>query len=97
MEFSAERGHTLSTGVYISTQGWQGVKTGEVKSMIDLVQVKKDVRAVRGVGRGLSDHHVVLCKVRLVGAWTRRREVVVGARRIRSRKLSVRTIEVLAC
>ena len=26
-----------------------------------------DVRAVRGVGRGLSDHHVVLCKVRLEG------------------------------
>ena len=43
--------------------------------MIDLVLVKKGmlrdvqvVRAVRGMGRGLSDHHVVLCKVRLVGA-----------------------------
>ena len=47
-----------------------GVK---IKSMIDLVLVKRnmlrnvqDVRAVRGMGRGLSDHHVVLCKVRLV-------------------------------
>ena len=30
---------------------------------------------------------MVLCKVRLVGAWIKRREVVVGARRIRSEKL----------
>ena len=66
----------------------------EVKSMIDLVLVKMDMlqhvqnmRAVRGMGRGLSDHHVVLCKVRLVGAWIKRREVVVGARRTRSEKL----------
>ena len=28
-----------------------------------------------------------LCKVRLVGAWIKRREVVVGAGRIRSKKL----------
>ena len=62
--------------------------------MIDLVLVKRnmlryvrDVRAVRGMGCGLSDHYVVLCKVRLVGTWTRRREVVVGARRIRREKL----------
>ena len=47
----------------------------EVKSMIDLMLVKKDVlhfvkdvRAVRGKGQGLSDHDVLLCKVRLVGA-----------------------------
>ena len=39
--------------------------------MIDLVLVKKDmlrymqdIRAVRGMGQGLSDHHVVLCKIR---------------------------------
>ena len=38
--------------------------------MMDLVLVKKDmlhfvedVGAVRGMGRGISDHHVVLCKV----------------------------------
>ena len=56
--------------------------------MIDLVLVKKnmlryeqDVRVVRGMGRGLSDHYV-LCKVRFVGAWIKRREVVVGARRM---------------
>ena len=42
--------------------------------MIDLVLVKRDilryvqdVRAVRGIGQDLSDHHVVLCKVRLGG------------------------------
>ena len=39
------------------------------------------------MGRGLSDNYVVLCKVRLVGAWIKRIEVVVGARRIRSEKL----------
>ena len=31
--------------------------------------IVQDVRAVKGMGRGPSDHHVVLCKVRLVGAW----------------------------
>ena len=63
--------------------------------MIDLVLVKKDMlryvqdmRAVRGMGHGLSDHCIVLCKVRLVGVWIKRREVVVGAKRIRSEKLS---------
>ena len=35
----------------------------------------------------LSDHHLVLGKVKLVGAWIKRGEVVVGARRIRSKKL----------
>ena len=66
----------------------------EIKSMIDLVLVNRDmleymqdVRVVRGMGHGLSDHYVVLCKVRLVGAWIKRREVLVGARRIRSEKL----------
>ena len=53
-------------------RGQDGV---EIKSMIDLVLVKrdllhyvKDVRTVRRKGQGLSDHHVVLCKVRLIGA-----------------------------
>ena len=62
--------------------------------MIDLVLVKKDMlcyvqgmRAVRGMGRGFSDHHVVLCKVRSVGVWIKRRDVVVGARRNKSEKL----------
>ena len=38
------------------------------------------------MGQGFSDHHIVLHKVRLVGAWIKRREMVVGAR-IRSKKL----------
>ena len=65
-----------------------------VKNIIDLVLVKKDmlpyvqdVSAVRGMGRGLSDDNVVLCKVKLVGAWIKRREVVNRARRIRNKKL----------
>ena len=48
----------------------------EVKNMIDLEVVKKDilhyvqdVRAMIGMGRGLSDHPVVWCKVRLVKEW----------------------------
>ena len=62
--------------------------------MIDLVLIKKDiphplhhVREARGIGLGLLDHHVVLCKVRLVGSWIKRREVVIGPTRIRSEKL----------
>ena len=62
--------------------------------MIDMMLVKRDmlryvqdVRMVRGMGRSLSDNYVVLCKVRLVGACFKRREVVVGTRRIRSEKL----------
>ena len=65
----------------------------EIKTMINLVLVKrdmlrymKDVRVVRGMGRSLLDLYVVLGKFRLVGAWIKRREVV-GARRIRYEKL----------
>ena len=72
-------------------RGQDGVK---VKNMIDLLLVKRDmlryvqdVRVMRGMGCDLSDHHVVLCKVRLVGACIKRREVVVGARRIRNEEL----------
>ena len=61
--------------------------------MVGLVLVKKDmlfyvqdVRTVRGMGQGFSDSYVLLCKVRLVGTWIKRREVK-GARRIRSEKL----------
>ena len=67
----------------------------EEKNMIELVLVKKDmlhygqdVKAVKGMGRGFSDHHVVLCKkVRFVGLWIKRREVVNTARRNRSEKM----------
>ena len=65
-------------------RGLEGVK---IICMIDLVLVKKDVRALRGMGRSLSDHHLVLCEVRLVGTWIKRKEMVVRARRIRSEKL----------
>ena len=34
------------------------------------------------MGRSISDHHVVLCKVRLVGTWIKKREVVDGARKL---------------
>ena len=44
------------------------------------------MRAMRGKNPGLSDYHFVLCKVKLIGAWIKRSEVVVGARRIRSEK-----------
>ena len=44
-------------------------------------------RTVRGMGLALSDHHVVLCKDRLVGAWIKRTEIVNWARRISSEKL----------
>ena len=46
-----------------------------------------DVRAVRGMGQGLLYHQVVLCKLRLMGAWIKRREVLNGAKRLRSEKL----------
>ena len=62
--------------------------------MIDLVLVKKnmlhyvqDVRGVRGMGQGLSDHYVKLCKVKLVGAWIKRREVVIRNWSISNEKL----------
>ena len=41
------------------------------------------MRVVRGMGQGLSDYDVVLCKS---SWWIKRREVVDGARRIRSEK-----------
>ena len=47
----------------------------------------QDVKSLKGMEQGLSDHHVVLCKVRVVGAWIKRREIVVGARKIGSEKL----------
>ena len=53
----------------------------------DMLQYEQDVRAVRGMGCGLSDRHVVLCKDRLAGEWIKRRKMVVGAKRIRSKKL----------
>ena len=39
------------------------------------------------MGRGFSDHHVVPCNVRLVGALIERRDVAISARTIRREKL----------
>ena len=53
---------------------------------------------MRVIGQGLSDHHVVLCKFKLVGAWIKRREVVNGARRIRIEKIKcLEGIELSKC
>jgi hypothetical protein len=67
----------------------------EVKSMIDLVLVKKDmlkyvmdVKSVRGLRMGISDHYIVLCKIKFVGAWMGRKVRRVEKGRIRSEKLS---------
>ena len=67
----------------------------EVKSLIDLVLVKKemqkyvlDVKAVRGLGMGISDHYIVLCKIRLVGTWMEKKEIRKGVGRIKSEKLN---------
>ena len=55
---------------YKYTRDAKGQDGLEVKSMLDTVLVKKDilryeqgVRAVRGIGRDLSNHHVIMCKV----------------------------------
>ena len=101
VEFRAERGLCVGNkyfehkSLHKYTRLPRGQDGVELKSMIDLVLVNKymlhyvqNVRAVRGLGRGLSDHHVALCKVRLVGTWIKRRVVEDGARRIRSEKLS---------
>ena len=71
MEFCAERGLWVGNtyfkhrSLHKFTRAQYGV---EVKHMIDLVKKNNVhyVRVVRGMGQGLSDHHV-LCKVRLVG------------------------------
>ena len=81
VEFCAERGLCVDNTCYKNrslhkyTRIAKGQDKVEVKRIIDLVLVKKymlcfvqDVRAVRGMGRSLSHHHVVLCYVRLVGA-----------------------------
>ena len=80
VEFCAERllcvGNTYSEhrSLHKYTKVARDHDEVEVKSMKDLVLVKKDMmryvqdgRAIRGMKRGLSDHHVVLSKVRLVG------------------------------
>ena len=73
--------------------------------MIDLVLVKKekmcyvkDVRELREMRRSLSDHKVARCKVRLVGEWFKRREVVIRVMMIKNVKLREhQRIEGYAC
>ena len=36
--------------------------------------------------RGLSAYHIVLCKIRLLDTWIKRREEASGVRKIRSKK-----------
>ena len=86
--------HILSTEACISTQEWQEAKTEGDKEHgrsntgeEDMLRCVQGVRAVRGMRRGLSDHLVILCKVRLVGTWIKKREVVAVARRIRNERL----------
>ena len=84
VEFCAERGLCMGNTYFKHrtlhkyTRVARSQDEVEIKSMIDLVLAKRDmlqdVRVVRGLGRGLSGHHVILCKVRLVGkegyAWS---------------------------
>ena len=50
--------------------------------MLHFVQ---DVRAVGGMGRGISDHNdAELCKVRLVRTWIKTRVVVDGENQCRA-------------
>ena len=79
VEFCKERGlKHRSVHKYIRVAGVQDGE--EIKSMIDLVLMKRDilrymqdVRAVREMRQDLSDHYIVLCKVRLVAAWIEKR------------------------
>ena len=74
VEFCIERGLCVGNTYFEHkrchkyTRGVKDQDGAVVKGMIDLVLVKKDmlssvqdVRVVKELGRGLSDHHVVLC------------------------------------
>ena len=65
----------------------RGKELDSSRSGEEYMRYMQHVRAVGGMGRSPSNHHVVLCNVRLVGAWIKRREVVVGDRSIRIEKL----------
>ena len=53
----------------------------------DMLQYMLNVRAATGMRQSLSDNHAVLCKVVLVSTWIKRRQVMNGIRKIRSKKL----------
>ena len=68
---------------------WSGVKEHDISGAGEegYAAICAGSDGIERNGSSLSDHYVVLCKVRLVGAWIKRRGVVVGARGIRSEKL----------
>ena len=65
--------HTSNTKLHKYTRVAKGQDGVEEKSIIERVLVKdmlcfvQDLRTVRGMGRGISDHQAVLCKVKLWG------------------------------
>ena len=69
-------------------------RIGEVKSMIDLILINSsmmkdayDVRSIRGLVGGLSDHMIVLCRFRLSRVWFRSGKDIQKGSRVRSEKL----------
>ena len=45
------------------------------------------MKIVRGVGRGISYHSLVMRKVKLVRIWIKRREERIGVERMKNEKL----------
>src|SRR5678815_1676101 len=99
IDFCEERGMCVSNTFFKHKSIHKYTRVGvgrdgiEVKSMIDLVLVKKemlkyvlDVKSVRELGMELSDHYVVLCKIKLVGVWKERKMIRKELGRIKSEK-----------
>ena len=86
IELCAERGLSLSNtylehnSLHKYTKVARSQDGVDVMSMIHLVKKAmlryvQSVKVVREMGRSFLDHHTVLCKVRLVGAWIKRRGI----------------------
>ena len=101
IDFCEERGMCVSNTFFKHKSIHKYTRVGvgrdgiEVKSMIDLVLVKKemlkymlDVKSVRCLEMGLSDHYVVLCKIKLVGTWMERKVIRKEVGKIKSEKFS---------
>ena len=102
VEFCGEKGLCVNNayfghkGLHKYTRVARGPDGMKATNMIYRVFIKKDMlhyvqdmTAVRGMGQDRSDHHVILCKVkvRLMGSWINRRKVAGRGRRIGSEKL----------